>query len=100
MKRKLERNSTAEEAAIQQGIAADPDNPEWTEADFAAAKPAAAVLGHETVQALARRRGPQKTPVKQAVSLRLDAEVVAALRASGPGWQSRANAVLRKAVLG
>jgi uncharacterized protein (DUF4415 family) len=58
------------------------------------------VLGQETVAALIRRRGPQKTPLKQAVSLRLDAEAVMALRSSGPGWQSRVNAVLRKAVLG
>lgn len=100
MKRKFERNSAEEEATIQRGISADPDNPEWTEADFAAARPAAAVLGQDVVNALTRRRGRQKAPVKEAVSLRLDAEVVAVLRASGPGWQSRANAMLRKAVLG
>ncbi|MFC7557500.1 hypothetical protein ACFQU7_42690 [Pseudoroseomonas wenyumeiae] len=35
----------AEEAAIQHGIAADPENPEWTEEDFARARPAAEVLG-------------------------------------------------------
>ncbi len=31
--------SDAEEARIQAGIAADPDNPELTEADFARARP-------------------------------------------------------------
>jgi uncharacterized protein (DUF4415 family) len=90
----------AEEAAIQQGIAADPENPEWSEEDFARARPAAEVLGQEMVDALARRRGRQKAPVKEAVSLRLDADVVRALRDSGPGWQSRVNDTLRKAVLG
>jgi uncharacterized protein (DUF4415 family) len=100
MKRKFEQNTPEEDLAIQRGIAADPDNPEWTAADFAAARPAAQVLGPDMVEALIRKRGSQKAPVKQAVSLRLDAEVVMALRASGPGWQSRANALLRKAMLG
>lgn len=100
MKRKLRMPTPEEEAAIQRGIAADPDNPEWTEEDFARAKPAAKVLGAETVEALVRRRGAQREPTKVPVSLRLDADVVEALRASGPGWQSRANEALRKAVLG
>jgi uncharacterized protein (DUF4415 family) len=33
------------------------------------------------------------------LSLRVDRDVLAALRASGPGWQTRVNALLRKAVL-
>lgn len=100
MKRRLERNTPEEEAAIQRGLAADPDNPEWTAAEIAAAGSAAQALEQDTVEALVRRRGPQRTPVKQAVSLRLDAEVITALRAGGPGWQGRANDLLRKAVLG
>ncbi len=35
----LAPHSPEEEAAINRGIAEDPDNPEWTEADFARAKP-------------------------------------------------------------
>jgi uncharacterized protein (DUF4415 family) len=50
--------------------------------------------------ALKRRRGAQKRPTKVLVSLRLEREVVERLRASGPGWQSRVNDMLRKAVLG
>jgi uncharacterized protein (DUF4415 family) len=34
-------------------------------------------------------------PVKQAVSMRLDADVVAWLKRSGPGYQTRANQILR-----
>jgi uncharacterized protein (DUF4415 family) len=34
---------------------------------------------------------------KAHVSLRLDADVVAAYRQGGPGWQARINEVLRKA---
>ena len=38
-KRKLRVPSDPEEARIQAGIAADPDNPEWTAEDFRRAKP-------------------------------------------------------------
>ncbi|MBC9177746.1 BrnA antitoxin family protein [Pseudoroseomonas ludipueritiae] len=108
MPRKLRRNTGAEEAAIQRGIAQDPDNPEWTEEMFARARPAAEVLGPQMVKAFQRARvlpekrmrGPQKAPTKVAINLRLDADLVAALRATGPGWQGRVNAMLRKAVLG
>lgn len=47
---------------------------------------------------LVRRGGrPKKTPPKQAVSIRLDADLLAYFRQEGPGWQSRINAALRKA---
>lgn len=77
----------------------DPDNPEWTDADFARAKSAsalpAAVL--DAFPRTARRvRGAQKAPTKTPVSLRLDADVVAYFKATGPGWQTRINEVLSK----
>ena len=40
-----------------------------------------------------RKRGPART--KEAISIRIDADVLEKLRASGEGWQSRVNAVLR-----
>lgn len=40
---------------------------------------------------------PRKETPKEAVSIRLDADVVAHFREEGPGWQSRINAALRKA---
>ena len=40
---------------------------------------------------------PKKVAPKQAVSIRLDADVVAHFREEGPGWQSRINTALRKA---
>jgi uncharacterized protein (DUF4415 family) len=46
---------------------------------------------------LVRRGRPKSAAPKEAVSLRLDFEVVAHFRAQGPGWQSRINAALRKA---
>ena len=88
-----------EEAAIQRGIAADPHNPELTKADFAVMRPAAEVVPDVVAAHERRRRGPQKKPTKLLVSLRLDRDVHERLRASGPGWQTRANDILRKAVL-
>ena len=35
---------------------------------------------------------------KVALNMRVDAEVLSALRSSGKGWQSRVNALLRNAV--
>jgi len=49
-------------------------------------------------ECLVRRGRPPLANRKRLVSLRLDPEVVEKLRASGPGWQTRANAVLRRAV--
>jgi len=47
---------------------------------------------------LVRRGRPRSEAPKRLVSLRLDPDVVDRLRATGPGWQTRANAVLRKMV--
>ena len=45
---------------------------------------------------LIRPGRPRKAAPKEAVSLRLDPDVLEHFRASGPGWQSRINAALRK----
>ncbi len=76
----------------------DPDNPEWTEDDFARA------VGPEGLSSLelaafpntvVNRGGrPRAANPKPAVNLRLDAEVLGHLRASGGGWQTRVNAAL------
>lgn len=42
---------------------------------------------------------PKSAAAKVAVSLRLDPEVLQFFRSTGPGWQSRMNAVLRRAAL-
>jgi uncharacterized protein (DUF4415 family) len=43
-----------------------------------------------------RGRRPSDAP-KQAISLRVDADVLDKFKADGPGWQSRMNEALRKA---
>lgn len=78
----------------------DDDNPEWTEADFARARPGSEVLPPEFMKAFKRTPGRPKgstTPSKTLVSLRLDNEVLDKFKAKGPGWQSRINEALRKA---
>jgi uncharacterized protein (DUF4415 family) len=70
------------------------DNPEWTKADFAKATRFSEAFP-ELARTL-RRRGKQKAPTKRAVSLRLDADVVEAYKATGDRWQSRLNRDLRK----
>ena len=47
-----------------------------------------------------RTRGKQKAPTKEHISIRLDADLAAHFRASGPGWQTRLNDTLRRAVFG
>jgi uncharacterized protein (DUF4415 family) len=76
------------------------DNPEWTLTEVQTARPASEVLptlfGAETANAMLKPRGrPVAAVTKEPVKLRLDADVVAALRATGDGWQTRINAMLR-----
>ena len=67
----------------------DPDDaPELTEAFF---KTADQYAGKQ----LKARGRPKASVTKEPVKLRLDADVLAALRASGEGWQTRINDTLR-----
>lgn len=70
-----------EDAAIQRGIKADPDTHELGDAFFNRAR---------------RGRGPQRKPVKERITIRLDGDVVEHFRATGPGWQGRVNDALRR----
>ena len=66
-------------------------------ADLASAKPFTEAF--PDLAASARRsRGPQKAPTKRLVSLRLSPDVIERFKADGPGWQSRIDATLRKAM--
>lgn len=71
------------------------DNPEITPEQAAQVRPPVEVTP-ELVAAMKRGRGNPRAPTKDLVSLRLDKDVLATLRASGPGWQGRANEMLRK----
>ena len=72
----------AEDARIRAGIAADPDTHEVGDAEFA----------------LMRRRvgRPAATVARPMISIRVDPDIAAALRASGKGWQTRVNEAMRE----
>ena len=94
--------SDEENARINAGIAADPDNPELDDDWFKRARPASEVLPPEIYAGLValqksrtRGRPPVETP-KVATAIRFDADVLAGLRATGKGWQTRVNDAMRQ----
>jgi uncharacterized protein (DUF4415 family) len=66
------------------------DAPEWTKEMFERAD-----LYHG--DKLIRRGRPPSANPKHALKLRIDPDVVEHFRATGPGWQTRINATLRRA---
>jgi uncharacterized protein (DUF4415 family) len=83
--RVFDRPTTEEEAEIRRGIADDGSDGELADAD------------------LARLRAPGRPKAavtKQPVSLWLSPEVVTYFKATGPGWQTRLDAVLKVYVAG
>lgn len=80
----------------------DGEIPELTAEDFRRMRPAREVLpkilGAKLAEELLRPRGrPPKENPKAQVTLRLDADVLEHFKASGPGWQTRINAALKRA---
>ena len=77
----------------------DPDDaPAWTAEDFQTAQISS---GGKTIREATGNLGrgrPKLEAPKKAVSLRLDQDVLERLRLTGPGWQSRVNDILRRAV--
>lgn len=82
-KRKLIMPTPEEDAAINRGIAADPDTYE---------------LGEEEFKQLKRIGRPRLENPKVAVTIRYDKTVIDAFKADGPGWQTRMNEALKEAV--
>jgi uncharacterized protein (DUF4415 family) len=95
---KLRSITDEEEARIQAGIAADPDNPELTDEQLANLRPFAEVFP-ELADAIKRERGrPRLVAPKQAVTLRISPETVARFKAAiGPNWRQRMSEVLDRA---
>ncbi|MES2949570.1 MAG: BrnA antitoxin family protein [Pseudomonadota bacterium] len=85
---------------IARAIEADAGEPmEGLRESLAEAKAGLFAAVHTPEQITARRRGRPvgsvQATTKEPVKLRLDADVLAALRASGDGWQTRVNDTLR-----
>ena len=72
---------------------------ELTTADLRAAKPFAGLpKGLQKKLLAVRRRGPQKAPTKELISIRLSRDVLAGFRAGGPGWQGRIDEALKRSL--
>jgi uncharacterized protein (DUF4415 family) len=80
-KLKLTRHSPAEEAEIQRGIESDPETFIPSDEQFAKMKP----LGR-----------PRLESPKVQLTVRYDADIVEAFKATGEGWQTRMNNALRE----
>ena len=86
------------EDQVQRMIASDPDAPEATDEQLAQAKPFTEAFP-SLAEAIRKNVGgrPKADNPKVAVSLRLDQDIVARFKATGPGWQTRMNDALRHA---
>ena len=77
-------------------------SPEWIDPDDAPELTAELLSEAEVFEGdtfVRRGRGrPKVVAAKEQISVRLDPDVLTALRAGGPGWQSRINVLLRQAL--
>ena len=79
----------------------DEENPEWTAETFARAK---SVWEFPKLVAILQKHGKLGRPPmpaddkKHRVTLYLDPDIIARLKQGGKGWQTRANAELRRAL--
>ena len=81
--RKILLNTPQEDAAITAAALSDPDAQPLTDAQLKAMRP----MGR-----------PRIANPKAPLTMRIDADILEALRTSGQGWQTRVNAILREAV--
>ncbi len=68
---------------------------ELTRDDLADFRPAGEVLPARLARKLGVR-GPQHSPTKERITIRLSPEVVSRFRATGQGWQTRVDAALQE----
>ena len=74
-----------EDAAITAAAMSDPDALPLTDAEWEAVRPLVRI-----------GRPPSRKPLKVPTTIRLDPDVLAALKATGKGWQTRVNDALRE----
>lgn len=87
------KREAAADAPVPYDAAADAGNEPYDPND------AAAVAAHWDGATIKRSRGRPAVAVKRpTLNMRVDADVLEAFKATGPGWQTRINALLRDAV--
>lgn len=79
----------------------DDENPAWTAADIAKARPAREVLpkifSAKAAQTMLKPRGrPPVEHPKERINIRLSHEVVEYFKSAGAGWQTRIDSALRE----
>jgi uncharacterized protein (DUF4415 family) len=82
--RRVELPTPEEDAAISAAVLADPDARPLTDAEWALARTRARIGGQ-----------PVAAQPKVPTTIPFDADVLAALEATGPGWQARVNDAMR-----
>jgi len=91
----------AKKLASKRGWVDQDDAPEWSKEQFERAE--IALGGHVVGRArgtLTRPRGrPKKNDAKIHIHIRLSPQVLGYFRATGPGWQTRIDDILRKWVV-
>jgi uncharacterized protein (DUF4415 family) len=83
--RVFELPTDEEDAAITAAALSDPDARSFTDKEWKAARPT-----------MRTGRPPYTQPKKAPVTLRLDVDILHALKASGKGWQTRVNDIMRE----
>ena len=97
-KKPIERNSTDWER-VRREAAQDARIPHIKNSEPYDPNDAAAVAAYWTTATIKRSRGRPVAAVKRpTLNMRVDVEVLDAFKATGPGWQTRINALLRDAV--
>lgn len=99
----LKASNPFSEAQMAQALArapdvavADVDCPATTEADWADAVESRSYAEFKDNMAKKRMGRPLSAHTKTQVAIRFDADILAALKATGRGWQTRVNEMVRR----
>jgi uncharacterized protein (DUF4415 family) len=81
---------------VKANVAADKPIPYDPETDPYDPNDEKAVREYWAAAKVVRRRGAQKAPTKEMISIRLSPDVLERFRSSGDGWQTRIDSALRE----
>ena len=92
----LAATTDEKDRAVTEAALADRDARPLDEKRLARMRPTSAAGAVDLSRRVRGRGRPKLDAPKRLVSLRLDPEVIERFRATGPGWQSRINQILRE----